>query len=249
MTETRFRWPGGKRAAVSLTFDDARLTQPDIGIPTLDRFGVKGTFYVTPRNMADRVDAWKAAVANGHDFGNHTLTHPCSANFRWENAKVLEDMTLDDIETELLDASVQIEEMLGVTPTTFAYPCGQTFVGRGEHLKSYIPLVAKHFLVGRGAFDEIASDPAYCDLAHITSMELDRAPWETVAPLLASLTDEGRWLVTFSHEIASEGRQATPLDTLERLCAYCVDDKNGIWINTVAAVGTYVQRTRKGRPA
>jgi len=244
MTGRTFAWPDGKRAAVSLTFDDARLTQADVGIPILDRFGVKGTFYVSPHNVVERIDAWKAAVANGHEIANHTVTHPCSANFRWGRAKVLENMTLDDYETELLDANAQIAEMLGVTPTTFAYPCGQTFVGRGEDLKSTIPLVAKHFRVGRGAFDEIANDPAFCDLAHITGIDLDRTPWEKAEALVVSSADEGRWLVPFSHEIAPEGRQATLPDTLEKVCAYCTDEKNGIWIDTVAAVGEYVRRVR-----
>jgi peptidoglycan/xylan/chitin deacetylase (PgdA/CDA1 family) len=46
-----FRWPAGKRAAISLTFDDARVSQIDAGIPLLERCGVKATFYVSPSAM------------------------------------------------------------------------------------------------------------------------------------------------------------------------------------------------------
>lgn len=42
-----FHWPEGKRAAISLTFDDARHTQITNGIPLLDEYGVKATFYVS----------------------------------------------------------------------------------------------------------------------------------------------------------------------------------------------------------
>ena len=59
--------------AISLTFDDARLSQPDLGIPLLDKYGVKATFYLSPDNMMQRVDGWKKAVRNGHDIGNHSL--------------------------------------------------------------------------------------------------------------------------------------------------------------------------------
>ena len=37
-------WLEGKTAALSLTFDDARLSQVDQGLPLLDAYGVKATF-------------------------------------------------------------------------------------------------------------------------------------------------------------------------------------------------------------
>jgi len=49
--KSEFKWPEGKKMGLSLTFDDARLTQPDKGIPVLDKYGVKATFYVSPGSM------------------------------------------------------------------------------------------------------------------------------------------------------------------------------------------------------
>jgi len=63
-------------------------------IPLLDQFGVKATFYISPDNMVKRVDAWREALNNGHEIGNHTLVHPCSGNFEWSRHKALEDYTL-----------------------------------------------------------------------------------------------------------------------------------------------------------
>ena len=51
-----FKWPEGKKMAISLTFDDARLSQIDKGIPLLDKHGVKGTFYVSPNAVTQRLD-------------------------------------------------------------------------------------------------------------------------------------------------------------------------------------------------
>ena len=76
-------WPDGKKAAVSLSFDDARLSQVDTGIPVLDEFEVKATFYLSVEAMRERLDGWKKAAANGHEIGNHSMTHPCSGNFAW----------------------------------------------------------------------------------------------------------------------------------------------------------------------
>src|SRR5690349_20329548 len=96
MSEQRpFAWPDGKRAAVSLSFDDARPTQVDAGLPILDRYGVKATFYLSPPNVAQRQEAWRNAAAHGHEMGNHTLTHPCTGNFPWSRTNALEDKTLE----------------------------------------------------------------------------------------------------------------------------------------------------------
>ena len=40
------RWQGGKRGAVSLTFDDGIITQFTVARPLLDSLGFRGTFYV-----------------------------------------------------------------------------------------------------------------------------------------------------------------------------------------------------------
>ena len=42
-----FAWPEGRRAAVSLSYDDAVPSQLDNAIPALDRHGLKGSFYLT----------------------------------------------------------------------------------------------------------------------------------------------------------------------------------------------------------
>jgi len=64
-----FRWPEGKHAAISLTFDDARHSQVTQGLPILDEYGTKATFYVSIRNMEGQLDAWKRAAINGHEIG------------------------------------------------------------------------------------------------------------------------------------------------------------------------------------
>src|ERR1022692_4817337 len=75
----QFRWPEGKRVAVSLSFDDARASQVDVGLPLLDKYGVKATFYVNPTGdkWTTRLAGWKKAAAEGHEIGNHTMSHPC----------------------------------------------------------------------------------------------------------------------------------------------------------------------------
>src|SRR5688572_24482762 len=128
-------WPAGKQTAVSLTFDDARFSQVEGGTALLDQYGVKATFYVVPSWVEQRLEGWKKAAASGHEIGNHSLKHPCTGNFAWARANALEDYTLEQMRNELTEANKAIERLLGVKPQVFAYPCGQTFVGRGKDTK------------------------------------------------------------------------------------------------------------------
>ena len=79
-----FRWPDGKRAAVSLSFDDARLSQVDTGLPLFRKLGVRVTFFVESAHLPERLVGWKQAVADGHEIGNHTVT-PARATMRFRS--------------------------------------------------------------------------------------------------------------------------------------------------------------------
>jgi hypothetical protein len=241
-----FTWPNGNRAALSLSFDDARLSEIDEGTPLLDKLGVNATFYVLPGGVEKRLSGWKNAVAAGHEIGNHTVSHPCSCNFSWIKANALEDFTLERMQKEFDDADAAIEQLLGVRPKTFAYPCGQQYVGRGENLKSYIPLVAKHFLVGRGYMSEVGADPVKCDLSNVPAFGADRVGFARLKELIEAAAKESRWLCLAAHEIGDHGHQSMTLDVLEELCRYAKDPANGIWVDTIANVGAYVKKQRAG---
>ena len=129
---SQFIWPDGKRLAVSLTFDDARPSQLDAGIPLLNSYGVKATFYVMSERVEERLADWKDVLAAGHEIGNHSLRHPCTGNFTFAREKALEDYTLAQMAAELDEANAWIERLLGIRAATFAYPCGQKYVDRGQ---------------------------------------------------------------------------------------------------------------------
>ena len=242
-----FAWPGGTQAALSLTFDDARPSQPERCLPILDRYGVKATFYVSVgTSLRQHLGAWKAAVANGHEIGNHTMTHPCSGNFEFSRHNALEDYTIERMERELLDANDRIRELLGVTPRTFAYPCGQTFVGRGDGVRSYIPLVAEHFIAARGGFDEVPSNPAACDLVQLTGVEADCRSITQLRALVAQAVQSGGWLILFAHEVADANiRQTLRAGVLDLFCAEAAGPGSRVWVDTVQTVAEYVIAARE----
>jgi beta-glucosidase len=239
-----FKWPEGKKMGLSLTFDDARLSQVDKGIPILDKYNVKATFYVSPDNMEQRIDGWKKAVKSGHEIGNHSLVHPCSGNFIWARSKAIEDYTLQSMFIELDSASRIIENELGVTPTSYAYPCGQTFIGKAKETKSLVPLISSMFESGRTWMDEAPNDPAYCDMAQITGIELDGKSFDQIKVLIENAKENGSWLVLAGHEMGEGGNQTSLLITIEAICKYATDSANEIWIDNVHAIDKYIREKR-----
>ncbi|GAB3516452.1 polysaccharide deacetylase family protein [Emticicia fontis] len=240
-----FKWPNGARVAISLTFDDARGSNASKGAPLLDEYGVKGTFYVVPSAVKGQLEAWKKVVANGHEIGNHSLNHSCSGNFVWSRNSALENYTIEKMRAELLEANKQIEALLGVKAESYAYPCGQTFVGRGKNTQSFVPVIADLFASGRTWLDEAPVDPSYCDMAQLTGMEMDGKDFEQILPIIEDATKNGQWLVLAGHETNDSGYQTTRLAMLRKLCAYAKDPANGIWIAPVGEVTRYVKAERK----
>ena len=240
----RFAWPDGARAAVSLTFDDGRVSQLIHGLPILDRHDVQATFYVTPDCVDPHLDQWRRVAADGHEIGNHSLSHVCSGNFGW-GCMTLEDMTLDEMEADILAGRDGLAERFGRTPRTFAYPCGQDFVGRGESCRSYTPLVAKYHIAGRRFREETYNDPGFSDLTRLAGTEGDGCSFQQLQRMLDNARDQHAWIVLAIHDVGTDQpAQVMPADVLDALCAHCKDADNGIWIDTVEHIADYIVQKR-----
>ena len=245
---SRRAWPDGYRAALSISFDDARRSQIDLGVPVIDQLGVRATFFVLPSGV-DRVRrGWQEAIAAGHEVGNHTARHPCSANFSWSRHHAIEDLDLDGIAAEIADGNAFIAETLGVEPQSFAYPCGHTFVGRGRETRSYVPLVAERFLAGRTFNDVSTNSPLHGDLAQIRARNSDGLTFEQLRPTLEATLDEGAWLVLGGHEVGHRGNHETTMPaTLAGIVEWC--RAHDVWIDTIGGVATRIRALRQAAPA
>jgi peptidoglycan-N-acetylglucosamine deacetylase len=247
-----FFWPGDKKMALSITFDDARISQIDSGgISILDKYDVKGTFYVSPENLAPQIDGWKKALENGHEIGNHTTTHPCSVNFGWHGRKTLENYSLTDIHNDINTANKIISEILGVQPLSFAYPCGQTFVGMGLDAKSYVPVISSMFESGR-LYSTGTVNPVFCDMAQLPSESLDNKSFDEILELIEYAGKRGQWLILTGHDVGEGIETGDKLissqKTLEAICKYASDPSNGIWIDNVHNIASYINNKRNEKP-
>jgi peptidoglycan-N-acetylglucosamine deacetylase len=239
-----FKWPEGKQMAISLSFDDARESQVLIGTSLFDQYGVKATFYVLPSSVKKQLTGWKNAVKNGHEIGNHSLTHPCTGNFSWSRKNALENYSLEQMRNELTECNKQVKDLLQVDCKVFAYPCGQKYVESGVETKSYVPLVAELFQSGRSWMDEAPNDPMYCNFSQLTCIELDGKTFEQLIPIINDAKKNGLWLVFGGHEINEEGSQTTRVQTLKKLIEYVLDPTNGVWIQPVGTISDYIKQQR-----
>jgi peptidoglycan/xylan/chitin deacetylase (PgdA/CDA1 family) len=240
-----FIWHGGARAAVSLSFDDTRPSQLEHGIPVLDEHGIRATFYASPANMKGRTAAWRRVARSGHEIGNHTLVHPCSGNFTWSRGpKALEAYTLAKMERELRSANAFLRRTTGVTPRSFAYPCGQTFVGMGGAYRSYVPLVSRLFAAGRGFLFEIHNHPAYCELGHLAGINGDGFELRQYQERLDAALADGGWVIFCGHDVGNGfGYQTTRTRELDAFCRRLAK-RHDVWTAPVAEIATWLKARR-----
>ena len=121
-------WPP---RSVVLTFDDGFANFIDCALPVLDRYGFTATVFIVTGHMGGW-NAWGApsrlgrqpiltwdqareAAAAGMEIGSHTQTH-----------LNLSLVSLDRADEEISVSRSEIEDRLGLSVTSFAYPFGAT---------------------------------------------------------------------------------------------------------------------------
>jgi len=240
-------FPDGTRAALSITFDDARDSQLDLAVPILGEHDLRATFYVLPPRVRERSAEWRE-VATTHEIGGHSAAHPVPAGRRGPGDNTLEMYTTARMKSELARADDEIEAMLGVRPLTFAYPAGYTYVGEGARATSYVPVVARRYVAGRGYRSEFANDPEWCDFAQLQAAHIDDFEGAALIDLVGDAIQDGRWLVLVAHEIDGEGPWSLSSKALDELCRD-VARKPDLWVAPVLDVARHLRAQRPRRKA
>ncbi len=233
-------WPEKTRAAVSLTFNDARPSQIDNGISVLNRYGLKASFYVSLDRLLPRREHWQEVVSSGHEIGNHTLNHPCSGNFDFSRERALEDYTLSRMKDELIRSDGRIKELLGIDTRTFAYPCGQTYVGRARETESYVPLIEQRYLAGRIYMSETCNVPGFLDLAQLFAFPFDTAPLEAIIGRIEAALNDAGWVIFCGHDVGTGGPQSIDIEKLGKVCDYLMNKRATIWTDRVCTIAEYI---------
>ena len=237
-----FVWPNGAKAAVNLAYDDAVPSQLDNAIPALNKYGIKGTFYLTlsAETLTHRLPDWRNAAADGHELANHTLFHQCSgtgADRNWVNA----DNDLDKVSATQLAAQIRVGNSMlhaidGKTERTFTTPCGDLKAGGVD----YLPLIKSEFVAIKAAFGGVIPDMKTVD------------PYAVVVAVPVNVS--GKELIAMVKEAAAKGTMAhftfhgiggdhltVSNKAHEELLKYLADNKDVYWTDTFVNIMKYVK--------
>lgn len=111
---------------VALTFDDGphpRYT--DMILDVLAEYDVTATFFVIGKNVEYYPQPFLRAIAEGHEIGNHTYSHPH-----------MKGLSEDAIAKEIARCQEVVERVGSVSPTLFRPPEGYSSETEIELLKS-----------------------------------------------------------------------------------------------------------------
>ena len=128
-------WPGGQKAAIALTYDDALPSQLDVAIPQLDAAGFKGTFFLIGREIKGNLLRWRSIAGEGHELGNHSINHACPrASFEMPPQYMSENSSVPVMLTEIQTMDNMLQAIDGRSDHSYATPCGQTMAGGADYL-------------------------------------------------------------------------------------------------------------------
>ncbi|MET8049955.1 MULTISPECIES: polysaccharide deacetylase family protein [unclassified Streptosporangium] len=103
-----------KVKCIALTFDDGPGKYADKLLDTFKKYNSKATFFLEGQYVKSRPAFAKRMVAEGHDIGNHSYSHPH-----------LRELSEDKIREELTKTQDIVKKSTGKYPTTIRPPYGE----------------------------------------------------------------------------------------------------------------------------
>ena len=243
-----FPWPHGRKAAVSLAYDDAAPSQLDNAIPALDRHGFKGSFYLTLANdsVRKRMGEWRAAAARGHELGNHTLFHQCSAALpdrQWVAAeRDLDKTTVAQMKDQVVLANTMLMAIDGRHERTMTVPCGDVRAADGN----YIGQVQGEFLAIKLGGGGVTPDMWRLDPHAVTVDTPSDVTGEQLIAQVEAAAKRGT-MVNFTFHGVGGDYLAVSSQAHEELLAYLAAHRDVYWVDTFLDIMKYVRRRQDQR--
>jgi peptidoglycan/xylan/chitin deacetylase (PgdA/CDA1 family) len=243
-----FQWPHGARAAVSLAYDDAIDSQLDNALPALDRAGLKGSFYLTLANpsLMKRLDEWRAAAAHGHELGNHTLFHLCSAKVpghEWVTPELdLDTMSAARMAAQVRLANTMLHAIDGRTERTFTVPCGDA---RAQDV-NYVDLVKREFVAVKLGSAGVIPDMDRLDPYAVGVTAPEGVTGAQLIALVQAAEARGTMINFTFHGIGGD-YLTTSTQAHDELLAYLAAHRDTVWTDTFMSLMKYVKAQQAAR--
>jgi peptidoglycan/xylan/chitin deacetylase (PgdA/CDA1 family) len=228
-----FVWPNGAKAAVSLSYDDALDSQLNNAVPTLNKHDIKASFYLLLASpvLYARLDEWRALAKQGHEIGNHTIYHPCSASQPGNDwVRPHNDMdkrTVEHMRQEVFVANSFLKAIDGRTERTMTPPCGHLETSDGN----YLPAVREFFVAIKGDEKVPAGFSIYSVPSDIRGEEL--------IALVQRAAENGGMANIIFHGIGGD-HLAVATQEHEKLIRFLAQHRDVYWTDTYLNIMKYV---------
>ncbi|TXH93159.1 MAG: polysaccharide deacetylase [Rheinheimera sp.] len=246
---TTFSWPHGAKAAVSLAYDDAVPSQLDTAIPQLNAAGLKGSFYLplSADTLQSRLDDWRAAAAQGHELGNHSLFHQCAKslpNRDWVSPdRDLDKTPASRLVDEIRLGNAFLQAIDGKTQRTFTAPCTDQLAAGTP----YLPLLTQDFVAMKTTVGGVVAD---MQKLNIYAVPVITPSDVTGAQLIAWVTAAGEkgTMVNFTfHGIGGDHLQISAAAHAE-LLQFLAAHKDEYWTDTFLNLMLHVKAQQHKKP-
>ncbi len=183
----------GDSPYISFTFDDFPQSAYTVGGGILEKYGLRGTYYISfgIRNSGSKSqdiacdDTIRKLVMEGHEIGCHTFSHSDA----WETNP-------DEFENSIVNNQNALGNILpGVKFRTFAYPVGNA-------TRKTKQIAGRHFACCRGGNQTFNSE--ITDLNNLNSYFLDKRkndPIQSIGNTIDRNRDAKGWLIFTTHDI------------------------------------------------
>lgn len=212
--------PKEPRGAVVFTFDDSSVEEWAACRKLFDRYGVKGTFFVTRPDLltVQQLDLLRTLQDDGHEIACHGMNH--------KSLKPYADSLDVYLKKEVLAAKNFLEQN-GFTITSFAYPFGDFTPSSDSLLSPHFTRIRKAIYNYRdtllSAYDEIFACP---QTQIVNAMGIDcnyRISLESLESGIRRAKKNDEVLFLYAHSINNSGEEySISPDYLEKVFRICV---------------------------
>jgi peptidoglycan/xylan/chitin deacetylase (PgdA/CDA1 family) len=245
LAQDKVAWPEGRKAAIVLTYDDAAPTHLNNAVPQLDEAGLKGTFFLNARFGEADVPRWRAAAANGHELGNHTLFHPCpKGSFEMEKQYESEGYSSKGMLAEIAAMNTLLAAIDGKAGRTMGVPCGMPLAGGKSYVEELRAAGTIRYLrnnIGEGA---VIADPRKLDPMNIPCRSFDsNATAEDYIAFVKQVEASGGMAIIVFHGVGGDWLSVTN-EAHRGLLKYLKDHQKDVW---TAPFQTVMDHAMKGK--
>jgi peptidoglycan/xylan/chitin deacetylase (PgdA/CDA1 family) len=178
---------------ISFTFDDVPASACDVGVPIIERYGIRGTFYIagagfgrnSPVGMLATPDQLRTIWLRGHEIGCQTHCH-----------SAVSQLSHNKLQLEFTDNQAALKKIHADLPVrNFAYPYGDLSFGARRQLEALFDCCRS---VDNGINSGVAN------LGALKSYPLENASLDRtkIAALIAETVRINGWLIFFSHDVS-----------------------------------------------